>query len=85
MNVEEKLKEKSFTELEGSNVTTVLPCFIPPSILLSDAIKICKEACKKQREICAEFMVENLTGHLGDNQMGYINDILINAPEPSDL
>ena len=78
MNVEEKLKEKSFgwKSYNGGQI---------PIVELSDAISICKLACKKQREICEELMVKKLTGRLDDMAVGYINDIIINAPEPWNL
>ena len=71
MNIEEKLKEKSYQETyhELSPLNEV--------IKLSDAIAICKEALKKQRELCADISTTYFSRAYA------ITNRILNTPEPT--
>ena len=83
MNVEEKLKKASTdamiygTIVSGSGSITMQKQTV---VKMTDAISICKEACKKQREICADVYARFETTYEPDTATA-----LFNAPEPSDL
>jgi len=92
MNVEEKLKKASTdamiygTIVSGSGSITMQKQTV---VKMTDAISICKEACKKQREICkSTFITDAGVYDLQFREPFDLERIAVgigNAPEPSDL
>ena len=76
MNIEDRLKEK---EILGYNPYTKSTDFKTGTIKIIDALSICKEACKKQRKICAEHYGKT---RLQGKWLDMIKEEILNAPEP---
>lgn len=74
MTLEEKLKAVALDDYDGTGLLVVS---------LGKAIEICRqeidEACKKQREICAEYYI----GQSLEKSWG-ARDIILNAPSPKE-
>ena len=81
MNIEDKLKEKVLDSVDfmgEHDLLSVTP--FAPLVSLDDAISICKEALKKQRENCAKsYLAER--GY-NETANSIIANVIKNAPEP---
>ena len=79
MTIEEKLKAKSFTQMESDNFHIPTMHLHKQALFLDDAISICqqeiKSACDKQKEIC---FIE--WGNVNSVEDEY--DAIKNAPYP---